>query len=104
MLQRNNQALNQLLQNGSKIFGQQQNKEYEGFHKIWNCLLSSFLQVEIHSNEALFKSLKLEAIGPLKDVFQKDVRYSELLVNSRSCKRLAVIYQVAVAMPRCNGI
>lgn len=88
VLQRNNQALNQLLQNGSKIFGQQQNKEYEGFHKIWNCLLSS-LQVEIHSNEALFKSLKLEAIGPLKDVFQKDVRYSELLVNSQELQEIS---------------
>ncbi|CUM56568.1 Muniscin C-terminal mu-like proteiny domain-containing protein [Debaryomyces fabryi] len=88
LLQRNNQALNQLLQNGSKIFGQQQNKEYEGFHKVWNCLLSS-IQVEIHSNETLFKNLKLEAIGPLKDVFQKDVRYSELLVNSQELQEIS---------------
>ena len=88
LLQRHNQALNQLLQNGSKIFGQQQNKEYEGFHKVWNCLLSS-LQVEIHSNETLFKNLKLEAIGPLKDVFQKDVRYSELLVNSQELQEIS---------------
>ena len=45
--------------------------------------------MEIHSNEALFKSLKLEAIGPLKDVFQKDVRYSELLVNSQELQEIS---------------
>lgn len=88
LLQQHNLALNQLLQDGSKVFQQQNKGEYEGFHKVWNCLMSS-IQVEIHSNEALFKNLKLEAIGPLKDVFQKDVRYSELLVNSQELQEIS---------------
>lgn len=88
LLQRHNQSLHQLLQDGSKAFGEVSKKDYEGFHKIWNCLLNT-VQVEIQTNEALFKNMKLEAVGPLKDVFQKDVRFSELMVNSQELQEIS---------------
>lgn len=87
-MQRNNEVLQGLLRDGSRLFSPQYSEEYGGFHKVWNCVLNS-VQTEIHNNEALVRNLKLESVGPLRDLAQKDVRFSELLVNAQELRELS---------------
>lgn len=86
-VQKTNQSLHQLLQQGSSFFANDA-AEFGNVPKLWNCLLSS-IQLEIHTNETFYKNLKLESVGPLKDLAQNDVRYSELVVNSQELNELA---------------
>lgn len=90
-LNKSNQTLNILLQQGSTFFKDltpEQSQEYGNLPKLWNCLLNS-IQLNIHTNELLYKHLKLESIGPLKDVSQNDIRYSELLINSQELNEIS---------------
>lgn len=87
-IQRNNEVLQGLLREGSQLFSPQYSEEYGGFHKVWNCVLNS-VQTEIHNNEAMVRNLKLESVGPLRDLSQKDVRFSELLVNAQELRELS---------------
>lgn len=89
LLQKQNQELKVLYNQGSSFFNTKQNyQEFGSFSKTWNCLLNS-LQTEIHANEANYKSIKLDIIGPLKDIITSDVRYSELIVNSEELQEVA---------------
>lgn len=90
-LNKSNQALNILLQQGSTFFKDltpEQAQEYGNLPKLWNCLLNS-IQLNIHTNEALYKQLKLESIGPLRDISQNDIKYSELIINSQELKEIS---------------
>ncbi|ODV68311.1 hypothetical protein HYPBUDRAFT_9814 [Hyphopichia burtonii NRRL Y-1933] len=89
-LQKTNQSLNQLLSVGSQFFNNIPNAgEYGNIPKLWNCLLNS-IQLDIHTNELLYKQLKLETIGPLKDLSsQNNIHYSELLINSQELQEIS---------------
>lgn len=87
-VQRTNQVLKKLHDSGSIIFDDKATAEYEGFQKVWNCLLHS-VQTDIATNEAVLRALKLDSVKPLKDMFSQDVSLSELRVNSEELKEIA---------------
>lgn len=88
LLQKHNQELQNLFQEGAGIFNHEEMEQYQGFQAMWNCLLNS-VQVEVNANEKFFKTLKVETIAPLKDFFGNDVRYSEFLMNAQEVQGLS---------------
>ncbi|CUM65666.1 uncharacterized protein PRCAT00003314001 [Priceomyces carsonii] len=87
-LQKHTRELQTLLDQGSGFFKSDQlHEEFGSFSKTFNCLLTS-LETEIHANEQAFKSIKLDIIGPLKNLTEKDVRYSELIMNSHELQEI----------------
>ncbi|KAK6456613.1 Muniscin C-terminal mu homology domain-containing protein [Scheffersomyces xylosifermentans] len=84
-----NNGLKTLLKEGSAFFTESNNNgEFANFPRHWNCLLAS-LQIEQAANQVLISRLDSEIIRPLKDVVEKDVRLSELLVNSSELSEIS---------------
>ena len=88
LLQKHNQELLNLFQEGTGIFNNEEMEQYQGFQAMWNCLLNS-VQVEVNANEKFFKTLKVETTAPLRDFFGNDVRYSEFLINAQEVQELS---------------
>lgn len=88
ILQRHNQSLTNILQQATGVFPQGPNAEYGSLPKAWNSLISA-LQHDIHANDVYFKNLKLDCIGPLRQLNDNEMGYSELLVNSRELNLVA---------------
>ncbi|KAI5955364.1 SYP1 [Candida jiufengensis] len=82
-----NQALKSLLDEANKI-GKRSNIGFNNFPRNWNCLLNS-VQLELNNNEILQKNLKQEIINPLRDLIEKDVRISELIVNGQELNEIS---------------
>ncbi|KAI5959397.1 SYP1 [Candida pseudojiufengensis] len=82
-----NQALKSLLEEANKI-GKRSNIGFNNFPRNWNCLLNS-VQLDLNNNEILQKNLKQEIINPLKDLIEKDVRISELIVNGQELNEIS---------------
>ncbi|KAJ9090884.1 hypothetical protein QFC19_009396 [Naganishia cerealis] len=88
IIQRHNQSLTNILQQATGVFPQGPNSEYGNLPKAWNSLISA-LQQDIHANDVYFKNLKLDCIGPLRQLNDNEMGYSELLVNSRELNLVA---------------
>lgn len=80
-VQRHNQSLTNVLQQATAVFPGP-SPEHGGLHKAWGALISA-LQQDIHANDVYFKNLKLDCVGPLRQLHDNDMGFSELVVNSR---------------------
>ncbi|ABN65939.2 Suppressor of Yeast Profilin deletion [Scheffersomyces stipitis CBS 6054] len=89
VLQTYNSGLRSLLATGNEMFKESNNDgEFSNFPRHWNCFLAS-LQIELNNNDELSNSINNEIIRPLRDVVDKDVRLSELLINSQELQEIS---------------
>ncbi|KAG2733108.1 hypothetical protein G9P44_004098 [Scheffersomyces stipitis] len=89
VLQTYNNGLRSLLATGNEMFKESNNDgEFSNFPRHWNCFLAS-LQIELNNNDELSNSINNEIIRPLRDVVDKDVRLSELLINSQELQEIS---------------
>lgn len=90
-LRSHNAELKNLYNFGSSLFAPHATSatspEFSSFVDNWKLLLSQ-LQTEIVQNETKLAGFKLEIIGPLRNLFEDDIRFSELVIN---CKELQEI-------------
>lgn len=86
-----NAELKNLYNFGSSLFAptatSANSPEFSTFVDNWKLLLTQ-LQAEIKQNDIKISGVKLEIVSPLRNLFQDDIRFSELVVN---CKELQEI-------------
>lgn len=87
-VQRHNQNLTHIVQQATLVFGNGAHPEHGNLEKVWGTLLSS-IQNDIHANDVYFKNLKLDCVGPLRQLNDNELGYSELLVNSQELNLVA---------------
>ncbi|CAI5759631.1 unnamed protein product [Candida verbasci] len=87
ILSQYNSQLKNLIQDANKI-SQRSNVGFNSFPRNWNCLLSA-IKLEESNNEILLKNIKLEILNPLRNLIDKDVRISELLVNGQELQEIS---------------
>ncbi|KAL6452057.1 hypothetical protein SBY92_003366 [Candida maltosa Xu316] len=82
-----NQGLQQLVDDAKRI-AHRSNDGFNNFPRNWNCLLNA-IQTEHDSNEVVNKNVKMEILNPLKELIEKDVRVSELVVNGQELQEIS---------------
>lgn len=87
MLIRYNQDLNLLVANGKDFFANS-GEEFGLIDKIWNCV-ASCVTSQISVNDSLIKTMRHDVLGQLSAAMRDDVRFSELLVNSKELTEIS---------------
>lgn len=84
-----NSNLKRLVDQGARIFTQEQFQgEYSNFPRYWNLTLDS-IHNEIKHLENVDRTVKRQILTPLMDAVDKDVRLSELMINSQELSELS---------------
>lgn len=87
MLIRYNQDLNLLVANGRDFFTNS-GAEFGSIDKIWNCV-ASCVTSQIALNDALIRVMKNDILAQLTGAVRDDVRFSELVVNSKELTEIS---------------
>lgn len=86
-LEKYNHELQALIDDANKI-SQRSSIGFNNFPRNWNCLLNA-IKTEHENNEIANKNIKLEIINPLRQLIEKDVRVSELIVNGQELQEIS---------------
>lgn len=81
------QGLQQLIDEANKI-AERSSVGFNNFPRNWNCLVNA-IKTEHDNNETINKHLRQEIINPLRELVEKDVRVSELIVNGQELQEIS---------------
>lgn len=81
------QGLQQLIDEATKI-AERSSIGFNNFPRNWNCLVNA-VKTEHDNNEAVNKHLRQEIINPLRELIEKDVRISELMINGQELQEIS---------------